>query len=94
MARTVPLAWDASTDPTVIGYTIYAGPLSRGLSNSPSGYLVSNNVGNVLDGTITIPYDSTWYFAIGAYDAVPNVFLSPEFAFTWSHLAVRPMVCS
>ena len=62
-AQTVNLAWDASTDPNVTGYTIKWG-------THPQNYTTSVNVGNVTTWTVTglVP-DQKYYFVVTSYAA-------------------------
>ncbi|MGA3266444.1 MAG: fibronectin type III domain-containing protein [Verrucomicrobiota bacterium] len=60
---TVPLAWNASTDPTVVGYNLYYGTAPDSLTNSVS-------VGNVTGAAITgLAEGVTYYFAAAAYNS-------------------------
>ncbi len=60
---TVPLAWNASTDPTVAGYNVYYGTAPDSLTNSVS-------VGSVTGAAITgLAEGVTYYFAAAAYNA-------------------------
>lgn len=56
------LAWDPSTDPTVVGYRIYYGVGSRDYSSY-------TDVGNVTTATVTgLSVDVTYYFAATAFN--------------------------
>ena len=63
LADTLTLAWDASTDPTVVGYNVYYGVASRTYTNMI-------NVGDVTTVTISnlVP-GVTYYFAATTYNA-------------------------
>ncbi|HLH54281.1 MAG TPA: fibronectin type III domain-containing protein [Verrucomicrobiae bacterium] len=57
------LAWDASTDPSVVGYRLYEGTASQSYTNMV-------DVGDAT--TVTIPGlipGTTYYFAVTAYDS-------------------------
>ncbi|HWX21960.1 MAG TPA: fibronectin type III domain-containing protein [Candidatus Binatia bacterium] len=59
----VPLAWDASTDPTVVGYHLYYGVVSGTYTNMiDTGPATSWIVTNLVQGT-------TYYFAVTSYNA-------------------------
>ena len=62
-AQSVSLAWDASTDPTVTGYTVRWGTRTN-------AYTGSLNVGNVTSWTVAglLP-DQKYYFAVVSYNA-------------------------
>jgi hypothetical protein len=76
------LAWNASTDPTVTGYRIYAGQASGG----PYTYRGSpKDVGNVLDGSFGVRDPGTYYFVIrGILGAGGETQPTNEIAQTWS----------
>lgn len=59
---TIVLAWDASTDPTTVGYRAHAGQ-SSGI------YSVTKDFGNILDGTIDVPFEGGWYCVVGPLNA-------------------------
>src|SRR6516164_2636534 len=63
LARGVTLAWDPSTDPTVVGYFLYYGNQSGNFSHSI-------NAGSATSATVTdlIP-GQTYYFVATAYNA-------------------------
>lgn len=64
--QSVPLAWDPSSDPNVAGYRVYYGVES-------GTYIVSVDVGNVTQTTITgLAEGTTYYFAATAYDNAGN----------------------
>jgi chitinase len=83
-ASSVTLAWDASTDPGVAGYFLYAGTTS-------GSYSVKLDAGNYTTATVSdlLP-GYTYYFAATSYDAYGNEssFSSPEVS------AVIPAVLS
>jgi hypothetical protein len=61
-SSSVPLAWDPSADPTVVGYKIYYGTASQ-------NYTSSIDVGNVTNATVALSADgTTYYFAATTYD--------------------------
>jgi hypothetical protein len=61
-APSITLAWDPSTDPSVVGYKVYWGVATRNYTNSLSaGSATTLTVSNLVIGT---PY----YFAATAYD--------------------------
>jgi hypothetical protein len=60
---TVPLQWNANTDPTVVGYNLYYGGASRTYTNVTD----VGNVTNVVVGGLS--EGKTYYFAVTAYDA-------------------------
>jgi hypothetical protein len=71
------LAWDASADPSTVGYRMRAGA-AAGQAD------VVKDAGNRLDGVLSVP--STWpivYVSIAAYDAAGNETISPELEHTW-----------
>jgi hypothetical protein len=92
--RIVPLATDASLDPTVVTYIAYAGRTSRGAATDPSVYETSTNWGLNIDGTITLPVAfGTWFFTVGAQNTLGQVVLGPEISQTWDpSIPVRPFV--
>ncbi len=60
-ADSVTLAWDASTDPTVVGYHLYSGTASRSYTNLvDAGSLTSATLSNLTQGV-------TYYFAATTY---------------------------
>ena len=62
-AASVSLAWDPSTDQTVIGYKLYYGPTTRAYTNSI-------DVGNSTSGTVSnLVAGATYFFAATAYDS-------------------------
>jgi PKD repeat protein len=62
-AGSLTLAWDASTDPNVVGYYIYYGPASGSYNGKIDvGLVTQYTVPNLLDGT-------TYYFAATDYNA-------------------------
>lgn len=62
-ASDVTLAWDQSTDPTVVGYHLYSGTSSGAYTNMMDvGNAVSAVVSNLLPAT-------TYYFAASSYNA-------------------------
>ncbi len=62
-SRNVTLAWDPSTDNTVVGYNIYYGTASRTYTNLVS--VISTNAATVSNLTASV----TYYFAATAYTA-------------------------
>jgi hypothetical protein len=63
LAATLTLAWDANTDPAVVGYYLYYGQLTGSYTTKIDvGNVTQYSVGNLLDGT-------TYYFAATDYDA-------------------------
>jgi hypothetical protein len=61
--QSVTLSWDANSEPTVTGYTLYWGTAAR-------TYIFSRNVGNVTTYTVTgLAPDQKYYFALAAYTA-------------------------
>jgi len=58
----VHLAWDASPDPSVVGYRVYWGPASGFYTNSAA-------VGNTTNCTITNLSHATYYFNATAYNS-------------------------
>jgi hypothetical protein len=61
-AASVSLAWDPSTDQTVVGYKLYYGPATRSYTNSVDvGNSTSTTVSNLVAG-------ATYFFAATAYD--------------------------
>jgi hypothetical protein len=61
--QSVPLTWNASNDPNVIGYRIYYGGASGYYTNSVT-------VGNVTNTVITgLQDNTTYYFAAKGYDS-------------------------
>lgn len=64
--QSVTLAWDASPDPTVVGYDVYYGVASGTYTNMI-------NVGDVTSATIGgLVIGVTYYFAATTYDASGN----------------------
>jgi len=62
LAGSANLAWDASPDPTVVGYKVYFGAASGDYTNSA-------NVGNVTNATFTgLVNGTTYYFAAASID--------------------------
>ena len=62
-ATSVTLAWDPSTDPTVVGYILYYGNYSENFSQSI-------NVGGATSATVTnLTPGQTYYFVATAYNA-------------------------
>ncbi len=60
-AKSVTLAWDPSTDPTVAGYNIYCGSSSRNYTNiTDAGVRTSVTMSNLVPG-------ATYYFAATTY---------------------------
>jgi hypothetical protein len=58
--RTVTLAWDASSDPRLIGYRLDGG-------TSPGVYYLTREVGRVTSVTVDLPPDQAiWYFTLSA----------------------------
>jgi hypothetical protein len=74
---TVPLAWNASTDPTVVGYNLYYGTSPDSLTNVVSvGDVTSAAISGLTEGV-------TYYFAANAYNAADQESpLSNEVAYT------------
>lgn len=63
IADNVTLAWDPSTDPTVVGYNVYTGSQSRAYTNSTdAGANTSITISNLVPGV-------TYYFAATCYTA-------------------------
>jgi hypothetical protein len=63
LAATLTLAWDANTDPAVVGYYLYYGQLTGSYTTKIDvGNVTQYTVSNLLDGT-------TYYFAATDYDA-------------------------
>lgn len=63
IADNVTLAWDPSTDPTVVGYNVYTGSQSRTYTNSTDAAAdTSITISNLVPGV-------TYYFAATAYTA-------------------------
>jgi len=61
LAGNVILAWNASTDPTVVGYNVYSGTVSRNYTNLVNaGSATSVTISNLVPGT-------TYYFAATTY---------------------------
>ena len=61
-AANVTLAWDASTDPTVVGYNVYSGTASRTYANTVQAQnSTSITLSNLAPGT-------TYYFAATTYN--------------------------
>lgn len=61
-AANVTLAWDASTDPTVVGYNVYSGTASRSYTNTAQAQnSTSLTVSNLTPGV-------TYYFAATTYN--------------------------
>ncbi len=56
----LPLVWDANTEPDLAGYRLYWGKASREYTNHV-------DVGNVTVYDLELP-DGTWYIAATAYD--------------------------
>jgi hypothetical protein len=76
--RDLALAWDASADPSTIGYRMRAGA-------APGQADVVKDAGNKLDGVLTVPGE--WpivYVSIAAYDAAGKETISSELEHTWS----------
>lgn len=59
----VSLIWEASADPSVVGYNIYYGGQNGNYTNTTS---VGNSTNAVVSGLVE---GSTYYFAVTAYDA-------------------------
>lgn len=60
-AATVTLAWDAETDPNVVGYNVYQGNASKNYTNMfHAGNVTSLTISNLTPG-------ATYYFAATAY---------------------------
>ena len=58
------LAWDPSSDPTVVGYHVYSGTVSR-------TYTKKVDVGNTTSSSIPgLTEGVTYFFAVTAYDAL------------------------
>ncbi len=64
-AGEVGLAWDAKTEPEIVGYKIYY----QGITHSD---LRSIDVGNVTTYTVTGLYPDTYGFCVTAYDTSGN----------------------
>lgn len=58
----VSLAWDSSTDPSVVSYNIYMGSQSRAYTNSVSASCCTGAFTNLVPGV-------TYYFAATAVDS-------------------------
>lgn len=62
-AASVTLAWDASPDPSVVGYRVYYGPAIGAYTNSAA-------VGNVTNATLTgLTTGFKYYFSATAYNS-------------------------
>jgi len=59
---TVSLEWSPNTDPSVAGYNVYYGSMSRDYTNVIS---VGNSTNAVVEGLVE---GETYYFAVTAYD--------------------------
>ncbi|HEV2392705.1 MAG TPA: hypothetical protein VG146_10125 [Verrucomicrobiae bacterium] len=63
IASNVTLAWDATTDATVVGYNVYSGTASRVYTNlTPAGLATSLTLSNLAPG-------ATYYFAATTFTA-------------------------
>lgn len=61
--NSVSLAWDPTTDPTVVGYNVYSGVTSRAYTNvTPAGLATSLTLSNLAPG-------ATYYFAATTFTA-------------------------
>jgi hypothetical protein len=61
--QSVTLAWNQSTDPTVVGYTIYFGGASGKYTNTlPAGNATNATISGLIPGT-------TYYFAATTYNS-------------------------
>jgi len=62
-AAQVTLAWNAETDPSVVGYRVYYGTAS-------GSYQTNNDVGNNTTSTVSnLQTGTTYYFAVTAYNS-------------------------
>ena len=62
-AQNVSLAWDAETDPSVVGYNLYSGTSSNSLT-------LTQKVGASTKATVSgLTTGKTYYFAVTAYNA-------------------------
>jgi len=71
-AKTVNLAWDANTDPTVTGYKVYYSTSANPPYNGTGAFEGTSpvDVGNKLTASINgLPSDQVHYFTVTAYDA-------------------------
>jgi hypothetical protein len=76
--RDLALAWDASADPSTVGYRMRAGA-------APGQADVVKDAGNKLDGVLTVPGEwPSVYVSIAAYDAAGKETISSELEHTWS----------
>lgn len=59
-AKNIPLVWDASPSPGIVGYKVYMG-------HQPETYITFFDVGNSLTKTIENVLPGTYYFAVKGY---------------------------
>lgn len=82
-AKSVTLAWDASTDSSVTGYKLYYGPGSGNYTNAVT-------LGNVTSGTIpNLVEGATYYFGVTAFNTVGESGYANEVAYT---IPITPVV--
>ena len=76
LAKTVKLAWSASTDPNVVGYKVYYRADSADLPFNGTGATEGNSpidVGSSLSVTLSnLPDNQVQYIGVAAYDAYGN----------------------
>jgi hypothetical protein len=83
-AQTVPLAWNASPSPGVVGYRIHFG-------TNGANYSFVTNVGLTLTQTVVLPHPGRWFFAATAVD---HNGLESEFSngVEWEAKPIAPVV--
>jgi hypothetical protein len=65
-AAAVTIAWDGSSDPTVVGYRVYVG-------TTPGFYTETFDVGKATSFSYEAIEQRTYYFAVAAYAAGPRI---------------------
>ena len=71
------ISWNANPEPEVLGYKLYAGPLS-GVYNDPAS---PHDFGLVTSGQFTPDDEATRFYALTAYNSVGESDFSAEVEF-------------
>jgi hypothetical protein len=75
MSVSIPVAFNASLNPAVIGYRVWWGEVSSGIYNAPGS---PKDLGNTLSGTIEISGNGSVFIAFSSYTATAEGTVSPE----------------